>query len=380
MDINKKTNAGERMDTRILLDDCLKVMVENGASDLHVKSNSVPRMRVSGKIKKMDLPEISHENVIEMGNSIMSPFHRELLPKNKGVDLAFTSETYGRFRANIFFQRGTLSIVIRTIKSIIPSFSELHIPPVFEKICMKERGLVLVAGATSSGKSTTVATVVDYINNNRDAHIITVEDPIEYVHEDKRCVINQREIGQDSNSFVQALKFVVRQDPDIIVIGEMRDPESFRSAVAASETGHLVISTIHAKNVLQAFDRILGFFPAEQHEQILVQLSFNLQAISCQRLLRRSDGTGLIPAVEILLEDPSVSKVIREGKLDKLGQAMINGNEEGMQTFNQSLVELYNAQLISKDEALMASDNPHSLEMNMKGIFLDDTGGGILDR
>jgi pilus retraction protein PilT len=337
-------------------------------------------MRVAGKIKKMDRAALTAEEVNAIAEYIMNDYHRSILPKQKGVDLAFTSENFGRYRANVFYQRGTLSIVIRTIKSIIPSFAELNIPLVFEKVCMKERGLILIAGATSSGKSTTVATMVDYINKNRDAHLITVEDPIEYMHQDNRCVINQREIGQDSLSFQDALKFVVRQDPDIIVIGEMRDPQSFRSAVVASETGHLVISTIHAKNVLQVFDRILGFFPSDQHEQILVQLSFNLQAISCQRLLRRKDAAGLIPAVEILLENPSVSKVIRENQLDKLPQAMINAAEEGMQTFNMSLVELYNAEQISKEEALLASDNPHALEMNMRGIFLDDTGGGILDR
>jgi pilus retraction protein PilT len=368
------------MDTRVLLDNCLKIMVENGASDLHIKSDAAPRMRVSGKIKKMDHAPLSQEDVNAIAQYVMNDYHRERLPKYKGVDLAFQSETYGRYRANIFYQRGMLSIVIRTIKSIIPGFAELHIPSVFEKICMKERGLILIAGATSSGKSTTVASMVDYINKNRDAHMITVEDPIEYMHQDNRCVINQREIGQDSTSFSDALKFVVRQDPDVIIIGEMRDPQSFKSAIAASETGHLVVSTIHAKNVLQVFDRILGFFPSDQHEQVLVQLSFNLQAIAAQRLLPKKDGSGLIPAFEVLLENSSISKLVRENNLDKLTQAMINGQEDGMQTFNMALIELYNSEQISKEEALMASDNAHSLEMNMKGIYLDDTSGGILDR
>lgn len=368
------------MDPRQFLEDCLKAMAEKGASDLHLKSNGQPRMRVSGKIVKIDKDPITAEFAYDVADSIMNDYQRDLFKKNRGVDLAFNSEEFGRFRANIFYQRGVISIVIRTIKSVIPKFEEVYIPKIFEKISLMERGLILIAGATSAGKSTTVAAMVDYINDNRDAHIITIEDPIEYLHKDKRCIVNQREIGQDAMSFSDALKFVVRQDPDIIVVGEMRDSQSFRSAIVASETGHIVISTIHAKNVQQVFDRVLGFFPAEQHEQVLVQLSFNLQAVSCQRLLRKKDNTGLIPAFEILRNNASIGKLIRDNKLDKLYQAIINGQEEGMQTFNQALCKLYNDGMISKDEALIASDNPQSLEMNLQGIFLDDTSGGILDR
>ena len=369
------------MDPRIFLEGCLKAMAETGASDLHLKTNAVPRVRVSSVIQKLNKETLSKELVSGIADALMSDYHKELLEKKRGVDLAFTSDEYGRFRANIFYQMGALSIVIRTIKRIIPKFAEINIPAIFEKISLKERGLILVGGPTSTGKTTTVATIVEYINNKRDAHIVTVEDPIEFVHEDKRCLINQREIGQDSLTFSDALKYIVRQDPDIIVIGEMRDPESFKSAIVASETGHLVVSTIHAKNVLQLFDRILGFFPTSQHEQILVQLSFNVQAVSCQRLLRKKDGSGLIPAFEILIQNPTIGKLIRENKMDKIPQALINCSEEGMQTFNQALVNLYQSGMISKEDALMASDNPQALEMNLQGIFLlDDTSGGILDR
>ncbi len=368
------------MDPRILLDNCLKIVVENSASDLHLKSGAVPRMRVSGKIKKLNLDELSGDDVHSISNFIMKEHHKEILHKNKGVDLAYASESYGRYRVNIFYQRTTLSIVIRSIKGKVPCFDDLYIPKVFEEIGMKERGLLLVGGATSSGKSTTVASVVEFINKNRDVHIITIEDPIEYLYEDKRAIVNQREIGEDSISFSEALRFVVRQDPDIIVIGEMRDRESFTSAVAASETGHFVVSTVHAKNVEQVFERILGFFPAEQRSQVMVQLSYNLQSITCQRLLRRKDTEGLIPALEILLNNPSVCKLVRENKLDKLAQAMVNGKDEGMQSFNMCLSQLFDDGKISKDEAFLASDNPQALEMNMKGIFLDDSGGGILDR
>ncbi len=369
------------MDPRIFLEGLLKSMTEKGASDLHIKENAIPRVRVSGDILKLDKEVVSKDLIEGISDILLSDYHKSLLKKSRGVDLAFTSGEYGRFRANVFYQRGALSIAIRTIKKNIPKFEEINIPQVFEKISLKKRGLILVGGPTSTGKSTTVATVVNYINNNRDAHIITVEDPIEFVHEDKRSIINQREIGDDTPTFYDALKYIVRQDPDIIVIGEMRDSESFKSAIVASETGHLVISTIHAKNVLQVFDRILGFFPTNQHEQILVQLSFNIQAVSCQRLLRKKDGSGLVPAFEILIQNPTTSKLIRENKMDKLPQALINCSEEGMQTFNQALVSLYKDGMISKEDALLASDNPQALEMNLQGIFLlDDTSGGILDR
>jgi pilus retraction protein PilT len=367
------------MDPRIFLNECLKSMTESNASDLFLKSNSEPRIRVSTTVSKLRKEKMPAELVEKIANTLMNEYHRAQLERHKGVDLAFTSEEYGRYRANIFVQRGLLTIVIRTIKTKIPDFSELAIPSIFEKIAMQDRGLILVAGATSSGKSTTVAALVDFMNRHRDAHIITVEDPIEYLHEDNRCLINQREIGSDSPSFSQALKYVVRQDPDIIVIGEMRDAESFHSALVASETGHLVISTIHSKNVLQVFDRILGFFPVEQHDQILVELSFNLQAVSCQRLLRKKDNKGLIPGFEILIQNPTINKLIRERKLDKIYQALKNCAEDGMQTFNQGLIKLVAQGLISREEALAGSDNPQALEMNLQGIFLDDTSGGILD-
>ncbi len=368
------------MDPKLLLESCLKNVVELGGSDLHLKTDGVPRVRVSGRIKMLDMESIGAEDIKGIADCIMTDYHRDILRERKGVDLAFTSEDYGRYRANIFYQRSSLSIVIRTIKGVIPDFKELHLPDILEEISLKERGLILVGGATSSGKSTTVASIVDYINRHKDVHIVTIEDPIEYIHQDKRAIINQREVGEDTVSFEEALRSAVRQDPDIIVIGEMRDSESFNSAISASETGHLVISTIHAKNVGQIFERILGFFPSEQRDQILVQLSYNMQAVMCQRLLKRKDGMGVIPAVEILITNPSVAKLIAEGKLEKLNQAMVNGKEEGMQSFNMSLCKLYEEEYISKEEALIGSDNQHALKMNMKGIFLDDAGGGILER
>ncbi|MBU1864157.1 MAG: PilT/PilU family type 4a pilus ATPase [Candidatus Omnitrophica bacterium] len=368
------------MDPKIFLENSLKQLTEKNASDLHIKSGVVPRLRVSGTIQKMETDAIGPKFVSSLADSLMNDGQKELFKKNRSVDLAFASETYGRFRANIFWQRGTTSIVIRVIKNLIPSFSELYLPAVFEKISLQERGLILISGATSTGKSTTVASMVNYINQERDGHILTIEDPIEYMHEDKRCIINQREIGQDAVSFSDALKYVVRQDPDVIVVGEMRDPESFKSAIVASETGHLVISTIHAKNVQQVFDRILGFFPSDQREQVLVQLSFNLKAVAAQRLLRKKDKKGLVPVCEVLMNNGTIAQLIRDNKMEKLPQAIANCSEEGMQTFHQALCKLYNEGFVSKEEALMASDNPQALEMNMKGIYLDEGSGGILDR
>jgi pilus retraction protein PilT len=367
------------MDTGKFLEECLKEMVEHGASDLHLKAGCPPRIRVKGDVIHSKQPVISNDQLKDLAFSVINDYQKKLLETRRGVDFAFDFKDYGRYRGNIFYQMGKLSMVVRVIKMKIPSLQELHIPLIFQKICLNHRGLILVSGPTSSGKSTTVAALVQYINQQREAHIVTVEDPIEYVHKDDKSIINQREIGDDVLTFEDALRYVVRQDPDIIVIGEMRDAESFHSAIAASETGHLVISTLHARNIMQCFDRILGFFPAAQHEQVLVQLSFNIKAISSQRLIPKIDNTGLVPAFEILCSTPSIDKLIRENRMEKIVQAVHGGGQDGMQTFNQALLQLYKKQLISKEESMMASDNPQQLDMNMKGIFLDEgTGGGIL--
>lgn len=366
------------MDTGKFLESCLKEMIETGASDLHLKADAVPRMRVKGDVVLTKKEAISQDFLKTLAFSLINEYQQKLLQARGGVDFAFEVKNFGRYRGNIFYQRGNISMVLRVIKMQIPGFADLLIPDVFKGIAMNRRGLILVSGPTSSGKSTTVAAMVDYINQNRESHIITIEDPIEYIHKDQKSIINQREVGDDVTSFTEALKYVVRQDPDVIVIGEMRDAESFHSAIAASETGHLVISTIHARNISQCFDRILGFFPAIQHEQVLVQLSFNVKAITSQRLIPRHDGAGLVPAFEILCSTPSVNKLIRENNMEKIPNAIQIGKQDGMQTFNQALLDLYDRKLVSKDDAFMASDNPQALEMNMKGIFLDEGNKGIL--
>ncbi|MBU0744319.1 MAG: PilT/PilU family type 4a pilus ATPase, partial [Gammaproteobacteria bacterium] len=276
------------------------------------------------------------------------------------------------FRVNVFRQRGDIGIVMRIVKNKIPDFAQLNLPDLFKDIAMFERGIVLITGASSMGKSTTLAAIIDYINNHKKCHIMTIEDPIEYLHEDKHSIINQREVGLDTESFHIALRHVIRQDPDIILIGEMRDAETFQTALSASETGHLVFSTLHASDTSQVVDRILDFFPTGQHNQIKMQLSFNLKAVSCQRLMPRADGTGVIPAVEAMIVNPIIMKIIRENKMDRLQSVIQACAEEGMLTFNQSLVRLVNSNLISMGTALANSSNPEALKMNIKGIKLDE--------
>jgi len=255
---------------------------------------------------------------------------------------------------------------------LIPSFEELAIPPILKELAVLNSGLVLISGATSQGKSTTLACMIDYINQNKSVHIVTVEDPIEYLHQDKKAIIRQREVGLDTASFDEALKYVMRQDPDVILIGEMRDINTFRAAIAAADTGHLVLSTIHAADTIQALNRVIDLFPSEFQNQVRIQLSQNLRSISCQRLLKHTTGEALIPAFEILIVNPAITVLIREAKLDKIKNVMQNSPGEGMQTFNQSLLKLIKEKKVTLQEALSKSDNPEALDANLKGIFLDE--------
>jgi pilus retraction protein PilT len=366
------------MDPRKFLTDCLRELVAKEATDLHVKAGEIPRIRhqrrlVSLEAGKLDTPQIS-----ALLDGLLNDKQKQLLRDARSVDFAFTEAGVGRFRVNAFYQKGELALVMRRVKDKVPTFTELGLPPILGRVAEEERGLVLVAGPVGSGKSTTTAAVIDTINHTRPVRIITLEDPIEYLHKDHRAFISQREIGLDTESFVQSLRYVVRQDPDVIFIGEIRDRETLHAALAAAETGRLVMSTVHGKNVLQTFERILGFFPREEHGSILVELSYNLKALISQRLLRRKDGSGLVPACEVMLMNPSAAKMMREGRLERLTQVMQNAGQEGMQTLNQALLELIQKDLISKEEGLAASDHPQSLEMNLKGIFLDEAAGGIL--
>lgn len=374
---------------RKFLDDCLKLLAEKNGTDLHIKAGEMPRIRVRKKLIQLELSKPSSAFLEAMVLPLLNVYQKKIFEETKAVDFAIQEEGLGqasqsaggrpgRFRVNAFYQKGELALVMRVVTDKVPDFQKLQLPQVLERISMEQRGLILIVGPVGSGKSTTIAAMLDYINHREDRRVITVEDPIEYLHRDDRCFISQREIGLDAESFLLALRSVVRQDPDIIMIGEIRDAETFQASLAAAETGRLVISTVHGKSVTQGFERLLGFYPREQHSSILAELSYNLRAMISQRLLPRMDGEGLIPACEVLIMNPSAGKVLREGKLERLNQVMQIGELEGMQTFNRALLELFQKNLITREEALAASDNPHSLEMNMKGIFLDEAKGGIL--
>ncbi len=350
----------------------LKAMIEKDASDLHLKVGSPPVLRIRRELVGQDLPRISGEGIRETAYLLMNEYQKDQFEKKKEIDFAYVLPGRGRFRTNIFRQKGEIGIVMRRIREDIPSFEELGLPPVLRNIALSERGIVLVTGTSSSGKSTTMSAMVDYINSNKKRHIMTIEDPIEYLHNDKMSLINQREVGLDTDSFGIALRHVIRQDPDIILIGEMRDEETFMAAMSASETGHLVFSTLHSTDVTQVIDRILDFFPQTQHQQVRMQLALNLKAVICQRLIPRASGNGLIPAVEVLMLTPAVAKLIRENRIGKLVAAMQSGTEDGMQTFNMSLAKLINNKLIMLEDALSKSANPEGLKMNMKGIYLDE--------
>ncbi|MGC8804592.1 MAG: type IV pilus twitching motility protein PilT, partial [Candidatus Ratteibacteria bacterium] len=328
---------------------------------------------------KTVLQESSEDGVLtpqEIENyafSIMNEKQRALFLEQMEMDLATESPQTGRFRVNIFRQRGYVGIVMRRIKSIVPSFEQLGLPPVLAKISDFPDGLVLVAGPTGCGKSTTLASMIEYINQNRQAlHIITIEDPIEFVYTDKNCIINQREVGLDTLSFHDALKRVLREDPDIILIGELRDTETFESAIRACETGHLVFSTLHTVDTITTINRILDFFPQQQHDMVRKILAYNLRAICCQKLLPRKDGTGMVPVCEVMIVTPIISRLIMENKIGKIQSAIAADKEIGMQTFNQHLVRLINEGKITRETGFEASPAPNALEMNLRGIYLDE--------
>jgi pilus retraction protein PilT len=350
----------------------LKSMVNQEASDAHFKVGRSPIFRVKKELISSSFPTLLNKDIEKIAYFMMRERHRKEFEKKNEIDFSYQLPEIGRFRVNVFRQRGDVGIVMRIVKNKVPSFEELMMPKTFEKIALYERGIVLLTGASSQGKSTTLAAVIDYINKNKKCHIMTIEDPIEYIHEDKQSLINQREVGLDTESFNQALRYVIRQDPDVILIGEMRDAETFQTALSASETGHLVFATLHASDTSQVVDRILDFFPTSQHNMIRMQLSFNLRAVTCQRLMPRSDGLGVVPAVEIMLVNPTIEKLLRENKTDRLANTLQSFSQQGMITFNQSLVNLVNSKIISLETALANSGNPEALKMNLKGIYLDE--------
>ena len=362
-------------------DKFLKILqraIQKDASDIHLKSGCPVYYRIDGVIESQESMVLQTEDLESFVSILLVADQQKYFAKRGEIDLAFTEKGIGRFRLNVFRQRGSVSMVMRRIKTKILNIDQLQLPQAVHKMTDLVRGLAVVCGTTGSGKSTTLAAIIDSINERRRCHVVTIEDPIEFVHQDKRAVVNQREVTIDTMDFASALKAAMRQDPDVIMVGEMRDHETFQAAMSASETGHLVFSTLHTTNVKQTIDRIIDMFPTEQHEQILSQLAHNLKAILCMRLLPRADGVGRVPACELMLDSPAVRKLIREGRQGQLETAIQQGRDLGMQTFNDSIYTLVKSGLISMEEALNISENPEELNMMVQGIRLSSSGGGLL--
>jgi len=350
-----------------------KSAVDSGASDIHIKVGTPVIFRVSRELIAVDCPYPTQEWLESVVHQITPVHMHKALDDDRGVDFSYYYQGVGRFRTNVFQQRGTWALAMRHVKASVPSFEQLGLLEQIKTLAESPRGVVLLAGATGSGKSTTLAAMIEHVNANFKKHIVTLEDPIEYVFEDNQSVIEQREIGLDAVSFHQALKHVLRQDPDIIMVGEMRDAVSFAAAMSAADTGHLVLSTLHTNTAAQSITRILDFFKADEREQVRRQLTGALRGVICQRMVPTIDGK-MAPALEILVNSPLVRKLLEENRLDKLYAAIETGKDDGMITFNQCLYNMVKAGRITEKEALAKSSNPQALEMNFKGIFLGEGG------
>jgi twitching motility protein PilT len=347
----------------VSLHQLLKTMTEMGGSDLHVTTNSPPQIRVDGKLRPLDLPPLNAVDTKQLAYSVLTDAQKHRFEETLELDFSFGIKGLARFRANVFMQRGAVAAVYRTIPYEIRSFKELNLPPVVAQICEKPRGLVLVTGPTGSGKSTTLAAMLDKINSERHEHMITIEDPIEYLHQHKKCVVNQRELHADTHSFTNALRAALREDPDVVLIGEMRDLETIESALRIAETGHLTFGTLHTNSAAQTINRIVDVFPAHQQPQIRAQLSLVLEGIMCQALLPKATGTGRCLAMEIMVPNAAIRNLIREDKIHQIYSTMQTGQEKfGMQTFNQSLASLYFSKQISLQTALQRSSIPDELQ------------------
>ncbi|MDH7482423.1 MAG: type IV pilus twitching motility protein PilT [Armatimonadota bacterium] len=344
----------------------LKLAADKKASDLFLKENAPPTLRVNGQVTPTDYPSLTADDVRQLAYSIMTHDQIGRFEHRHELDLAFTMENVARFRANIYQQRGSIAMVLRIIPLQIYTLDELGMPSVIKDLTMHRQGLVLVTGPTGSGKSTTLAAMIDLINNTRTCNIITIEDPIEFVHEDKKAIISQREVGIDTDSFTDALKYVVRQSPDVILIGEMRDVETMNVALAASETGHLVFSTVHTTSAAETLDRIINMFPPHDKPQICMRMANSLRGIISQKLLPKADGSGRIAAVEIMISTPTINKLIEEGRSGQLYAAISEGGFWGMQTMNQCLVKYYKAGLITEEEAILNAGNLTELKQMIR--------------
>src|SRR5687768_12483715 len=353
------------------INDLLKIAVDAGASDLHVKVGTFPMLRVrGGLVPATEAKRLEHEEMVAMAAAVLPVAQREKFKESHEVDLAYSVPGLGRFRCNAFQQRGTIGLIFRIIPRGIATIDSLHLPPVLKEIAKEERGLVLVTGTTGSGKTTSLAALIDEINATRMAHIVTIEDPIEYLHRDNKSIINQREIGVDTNSFSQALRSALRQDPDVILVGEMRDYDTIQTALTAAETGHLVMSTLHTMDATESVNRIIAVFPPHQQKQIRLQLASVLRAVVSQRLMPRTDAKGRVPAVEVLRTTGFIKDcIVDKERTHLIHQAISQGTSQyGMQTFDQSIFGHYQAGLITLEEALRWATNVNEFKLKVQGI------------
>ena len=360
----------------------LKVAVERRASDIHIKVGGPPTLRVDDKLFALtEVPRLSQEAVLNMASSMMNPRQRERFKETSDIDLAYSVPGLGRFRVSIFQQRGAVGIVLRIIPFKIMNITELNLPEVLEKLALDTRGLILVTGTTGSGKSSTLAAMIDHINNNRACHVMTIEDPIEFLHRDRKAIVNQREVGVDTTSFADALRSALRQDPDIILVGEMRDFETISTAIHSAETGHLVLSTLHPLDATETINRIISVFPPYQQKQVRLQLAAVLKGVISQRLIPRADGKGRVPAVEVMIGTATIREAISDPeKTRKIPEIMaMSGSQYGMQTFDQSLMVLYQRGLVTYEEALRWCSNPDDFALRVRGVesTAEQTWGGL---
>jgi twitching motility protein PilT len=350
------------------LHDFLKEMVERGASDLHVTPGVPPMIRIRGELVPLDYPPLKPSETRQLCYSVLTDAQKHRFEEALELDLSFGVRGLSRFRSNIFMQRGALAGAFRLIPYQIKSFQELGLPPVITELCAKARGLILVTGPTGSGKSTTLAAMIDKINSERHEHIITIEDPIEFTHQHKACIVNQREVHADTKGFHQALRSILRQDPDVVLIGEMRDLETIEAALTVSETGHLTFGTLHTNSCVQTINRVVDVFPAHQQPQIRAQLSFVLEGVLCQSLIPTMDGKGRALCLEVMVPNPAIRNLIRENKIHQIySQMQVGQAGSQMQTMNQSLLNLYQRRVISFDDAMTRSSDPDELKQMMAG-------------
>ena len=340
----------------------LKAMIEKGASDLHITTGTSPQLRIDGKLHPLRMPPLSPAETKQICYSVLTDAQKHRFEENNELDLSFSVQKLSRFRANIFVQRGNVSGAFRAIPYTIPTIEELGLPKIVSELGEKPRGLILVTGPTGSGKSTTLAAMINKINQERNEHIVTIEDPIEYLHPHKGCIVNQREVGADTESFKKALKYILRQDPDVVLIGEMRDLETIEAALTVAETGHLAFGTLHTNSAVQTINRVVDAFPPYQQAQIRAQLSFVLEGVLCQALLPRANGPGRAMALEVMIPNAAIRNLIREDKLHQIYSSMQVGQEKtGMQTMNQALASLHQRRMVTIEDAMGRSPDVEEL-------------------